>query len=61
MAFDGVKNPHTHDEEGHILSTLNKTNDLMVERGITVILIEVDYDDDEEYEFILMQEQYVNT
>ena len=51
-----------HDPEGAKYREINKNNTLMVERGITHLIINsTNYDDDMIYKFSLIQEQMVNT
>jgi len=51
-----------HDPEGAKYREINKNNTIMVERGITHLIINsTNYDDDMIYKFSLIQEQMVNT
>jgi len=53
---------HKHDEHGAALRVVNDTNRLMVERGITHILIDTtNYTGDRAWKFEVMQEQIVRT
>jgi len=55
LAYNGIEDDHMHDKEGAKHRTLNQTNTIMVERGITHLVINsTNYYDDEVYNFKLI-------
>ena len=52
LAYDGILDKHMHDPEGAKYRKINQNNTIMVERGITHLVINsTNYLDDQIYEF----------
>ena len=52
LAYDGIEDRHRHDKEGAKMRAVTQANDIMVERGVTHIIINsTGYRDEEEYHF----------
>ena len=52
LSYNGIQDDHSHDSPGSKLRPINRTNQIMVERGVTHIVINsTNYQESEIYDF----------